>query len=129
MSFNLEDYKFDFSAEVPADSGFGLGGSGISKPSSTDTGGFFTGVKDLFSELGGLYVQSKMLEKLNPNAYSNYAWQNAGGNSNGAITQPFNTVVAQQQQMQAEAAMQNKGTTQLILIGGAALVLFLVLSK
>lgn len=124
---SLTDYLNDLSTSALSGSS-GTGGTGIVQPSSTDDG-FFSGVNDLFSNLGGLYIQSKMLENMNPVAYSNYGWQYAGGNSNGATMQPFNAVVAQQQQQQSEAALKSKGTTQLLLIGGAVLALFLLLRK
>ena len=122
---NITDYLNGLSTAALG----GAGGSGVAKPSSTDTGGFFGGVNDLFSTLGGLYVQARMVEKMNPAAYSDYAWQNAGGNSNGALAQPFNTVVSQQQMLAAESAAKNKGMTQLLFLGGGALVLFLLLRK
>lgn len=128
MSFNLGDYKFDFSGDsVLGDSGMGDSSAGVAPASSS--GGIFSSVNDVFKTLGSAYITGLALKNANPAGYSNYAWGAASGQTNGAILQPYNQVVAQQQQAANQAAAV-RGNNQMLFFGVAgAVVLFLLLRK
>lgn len=87
-----------------------------------------SGIWDMFTALGNLYVQDRQNERNNPSAYNMYAYQALAGADNSRLQSPYASpvgVVSNNQQPQQAGAF----TVEQIVLGGALLLAAYMLLK